>query len=337
MVRTYAEAGVSGKGEMIAALVGELRFRRRESPRMLGRIGHFTGFVGLGDRVLSMCTDGVGTKLLVAAELGKWDTVGIDCVAHNANDMVCANVEPVAFVDYVAIDRRDDRVAAEIGKGLDRGARLANVALIGGEIAVLPEVIRGVDLAGTCLGVALRRDVVTGEKVRVGDVIVGVASAGIHSNGFTLARRVFREAGLALHAALPGGRTSIGAVLLEPMRIYVRQALRACKAATVHGMAHITGGGVRNLARLKKGVEFAVTDPLPPQPVFTALQGLAGIADEEMYQTFNMGMGFAVVCPRRDAAAVIRAFRPFKAAVVGEVRRGRGVTVPALRLRYPGY
>ncbi len=213
MVRTYAEAGVTGQSEMVAALVDELRYRRRQPPRMLGGIGAFSGLIEFGDHVLSLATDGVGTKLIVADAIGKWDTVGIDCVAMNANDVVCANIEPVAFVDYLAFDRFDAEVAGLIGKGLNVGARRSRVSLVGGEIAVLPEVVRGFDLAGTCLGLGRRDALVTGSDIRVGDAIVGVASSGIHSNGLTLARRAFAEAGLSFRDRLPRGRTTVGRAL----------------------------------------------------------------------------------------------------------------------------
>jgi len=247
-------------------------------------------------------------------------------------------VEPVAFVDYLAINRHDDHVAAEIAKGLDRGAREANVAIVGGEVAVMKDLVASFDLVGTALGVGRKRDLITGEKVRRGDVLVGVASSGIHANGLTLGRKVFEESGLSWASPLPGAvDTTIGEALLEPTAIYVKQTLRACARASVHGIANITGGGVRNLPRLKNDVEFVITDPLPPQAVFQALQRLARISDEEMFQTFNMGMGFVLAVPRKDASAVIRAYRPFRAAVVGEVRGGRGVSVEPFGLHYEGY
>jgi len=338
VVRTYAEAGVVGKREMTAAILDQLRYRRTRLPRMLGRIGHFTGLIDLGDRVLSLTTDSVGTKVFVAEGLRKWDTIGIDCVAANVNDLVCSGLEPVAFVDYLAINRHDDHVAAEIAKGLDRGAREANVAIVGGEVAVMKELVAGFDLVGTALGVGRRRDLVTGEKVRRGDVLVGVASSGIHANGLTLARKVFEEAGLSWDSPLPGAiDTTVGEALLEPTAIYAKPTLRACGRAAVHGIANMTGGGVRNLPRLKADVEFVLTDPLPPHPVFPALQRLARISDEEMFQTFNMGMGFVLAVPKGDAPAVIRAYRPFHAAVVGEVRKGKGVSVEPFGLHYAGY
>jgi len=339
MVKSYAEAGVDidAKQRQVEALVAALTFKRKGVGRPFGGIGAFTGSVSFGDHVLSLCTDSVGTKILVAAELGQWDTIGIDCVAMNANDMITAGIEPVAFVDYVAVDRYDERIARQIGVGLNRGAEMANLTIIGGEIAVVPEIVRGYDLAGTCLGVARKKDVIDGRRLRAGDAIVGVTSTGIHSNGLTLARRVFRDAGLVLDDGLPGARVSVGEALLEPMAIYVRPVMKVVRRHAIHGMANITGGGLRNLVRLKKGLEFRITDPLVPPPVFRAIQELAGIADAEMYQTFNMGMGYAIVAPENEASGIVRDLRPFAAKVVGEVARGTGATLPAKGLAYTRY
>jgi phosphoribosylformylglycinamidine cyclo-ligase len=215
---------------------------------------------------------------------------------------------------------------------------MANVTIIGGEVAVLPEIIRGFDLAGTCFGVVETKKAIDGRSIRPGDVIVGLPSRGIHSNGLTLARRILRDANLTVFDKIAGVGEAWGPALLEPTEIYVRPVLRALREGRVHGMAHITGGGLRNLARLKSGVEFVITDPLPPHLLFRELQGLAGIDASEMYQTFNMGMGFAMVAPEEDAASLVHALRPrVKAKVVGEVRRGRGVSVPALGLHWDTY
>ncbi len=339
MVRTYADAGVDidAKQRQIDALVSALKYKRRGAAKPYGTIGAFTGSVALGDLVLSLCTDSVGTKILVAAEMDRWDTIGIDCVANNVNDMITAGIEPVAFVDTLSIAKYDEHIARDIGVGLNRGAELANVSIVGGEIAVVPEIVQNYDLAGTCFGVGKKKDVIDGRKVRAGDAIIGVASTGVHSNGLTLARRVFRDAGLSLHDALPGGGTSIGDALLEPTAIYVRPVLNALRRHEVHGMANITGGGVRNLLRLKPSVEMRITDPMRPQRVFTAIQELAGISDEEMYQTFNMGLGYAIVAPESEAKGIVRDLKPFTADVVGEVARGRGVTLPPKGLSYTRY
>jgi len=340
VVRTYAEAGVSQeeKAAHIAALVSALSFKRRGLGRPLTKIGHFTGLVGFGRYALSLCTDSVGTKLLVADDMRRWDSVGIDCVAMNVNDMVCIGAEPLAFVDYVAIESYDREKARQIGVGLNRGAAMANVSIIGGEVAVLPEIVRSYDLVGTCFGVVEKKRIVDGRAIRPGDVIIGLESTGIHSNGLTLARRVMSDAALTIFDKVGGTGRPWGEELLEPTAIYVKPLLRAMRRAKVHGMAHITGGGVRNLARLKRTVEFRITDPTKPQPVFRELQTLGGIEDREMYQTFNMGMGFALVTPESDAKDVIRALRPdARAKVVGEVRRGRGVSVPDLGLAWESY
>jgi len=339
MVKTYAEAGVDidEKSRQVAALVSALSYKRKGPGRPLGTIGAFTGLVEFGDRVLSLCTDSVGTKILVAEALNRWDTIGIDCIAMNVNDMITAGCEPVAFVDYVAISKYDAEIARQIGVGLNRGAELANLTIIGGEVAVVPELVRGYDLAGTCFGWARKTSVIDGKRVRTGDAIIGVASTGIHSNGFTLARRVFADARMSLHDGLPGEGRSVGDALLEPTAIYVRPILKVLRKRTVHGMANITGGGLRNLMRLKAGVEFRVSAPMEPQPIFRAIQRLAGIPDEEMYQTFNMGMGYAIVAPHAEAGDIIKDLRPLRAAIVGEVARGRGVTCPPLGLSYVRY
>jgi len=340
VVRTYAEAGVSQdeKAAHIAALVSALTYRRRGAHKPLTRIGHFTGLVDMGRWALGLCTDSVGTKLLVADAMRRWDTVGIDCVAMNVNDMICIGAEPIAFVDYVAIESYDREKVRQIGVGLNRGAAMANVSVIGGEIAVLPEVVRSFDLVGTCFGVVEKRRIIDGRAIRPGDVILGLESTGIHSNGLTLARRVLRDAVLTVFDKVGGTGRPWGEELLRPTAIYVKPVLRALRRARVHGMAHITGGGVRNLARLKRGVEFRITDPLDPPPVFRELQSLGGIEDREMYPTFNMGMGFAIIAPESDAKEILRALRPdVRGRVVGEVRRGRGVSLPGLDLSWESY
>ncbi len=340
MVRTYAEAGVSQdeKAAHIAALVSALTYRRRGVGRPLTRIGHFTGLVEFGKYALSLCTDGVGTKLIVASEMRKWDTVGIDCVAMNVNDMICIGAEPVAFVDYFAIESYDREVARQIGIGLDAGARMANVSIIGGEVAVLPEIIKGFDLAGTCFGVVEKRKAIDGRAVRPGDVILGLPSRGIHSNGLTLARRLLRDAALTVFDPVGATTQRWGPALLDPTAIYVKPVLRALRKGRVHGMAHITGGGVRNLVRLKPTVEFRISDPLEPQTLFRELQALGAIEATEMYQTFNMGMGFAIVAPEDDAEAIVQALRPdVRARIVGDVQKGRGVSLPSLDLHWDSY
>jgi phosphoribosylformylglycinamidine cyclo-ligase len=323
---TYRAAGVDIDlvKDAIGALTGKVTFRRQGSYGMLGGVGHYAGLIDLGDRVLALTTDGVGTKMLVADRMGDWRTVGIDCIAMNANDLFVMNIEPVAFVDYIATDRLSVEKMAQIGEGLNEGARLANLNLVGGETAQLPGLVNGLDLAGTCLGVQERGKVVTGEKIRPGDCIVGVPSSGIHSNGLSLARRVVEKSG-GYAERLPDGM-NLGQALLVPTRIY-RESLEACRRADVHGMCHVTGSGLLNFPRLTRyGFEF--TDPLPVPSVFTWLQEKGEIDPVEMYRTFNMGMGFAYILPEEDAGEVLKLIP--ESRVVGEMVKGSGIRVKGL-------
>ena len=312
---TYAEAGVDidASEAATAALVGAVGDTG----------GDYAGLVDLGDRYLGLATDGVGTKLLVAEALSDYSTVGIDCIAMNVNDLVAAGVTPTAFVDYLAVETPDDDVAAEIGEGLATGAERAGVALVGGETAVMPEVIRGLDLAGTCAGLATE-DELFGDA-RAGDALVGFPSSGIHSNGLTLAREAATRTGEYDDSFPPDPEKTVGEVLLEPTRIYAGPPLH--EHAT-HAAAHITGGGLTNCSRMGS-FRYELTDPLSVPPVFEFHGDVGEIADEELYRTFNMGMGFVVALDSEDAAALVEAT---DGQVVGRVVEGAGVAVRGIEL-----
>lgn len=337
---TYAESGVDIQKEerAIQRLLSSIKTQRNGIGKPLG--GHYAGMIEFGEYVLVMCTDGVGSKVEIASEMKKWDTVGIDCIAMNVNDAICVGAEPLAFVDYLAIDDPKPEITKEIGKGLAKGAEQSNISIIGGETASLPEIINGFDLAGTCLAYVKKSDIVTGEKITHGDVIIGLASNGVHSNGYTLARKVIQTANLSYMDKLPeGGYTgkTIGEVLLTPTQIYVKEVIELLKKVKVHGLAHITGGGLRNLPRINKNVKFILDDPFEPQPVFKFLQKYGNIEDKEMYQTFNMGMGLAVVISEKDVNKTIKVLKKYsksEARVVGRVEKGKGVEVPKLGLKY---
>lgn len=338
---TYAGSGVDidAKSKAIATLVKELKFKRKGFGAPVDIGGHFTGLIDFGDNYLSMCTDGVGTKLLVAEALNKWNTVGVDCIAMNANDMICVGAEPLAFVDYIAVNKPAPDVVAAVGRGLSLGAELANISIIGGETAVLPEMVNGLDLAGTCLGFVKKGEQITGSAIAVGDAVLGIESSGIHSNGLTLARRVFKQARINLLDTLPGQEASVGEELLRPTHMYVRPVMELIRKVEVHGLANITGGGLRNLLRLKPKVQVRIMDPLPPQPIFPAMQRLGKISHREMYQIFNMGMGFALVLPPVFSETAIELFarHGLRSAVVGKIVRGSGVTLARHKLSYNRY
>lgn len=335
---TYAKAGVDidKKSSSIAALVEHLKYKRKGFGGPIDLPGHFTGLIDFGDLALTLCTDGVGTKLMVADALKKWDTIGIDCIAMNVNDTICVGSEPIAFVDYIAIDKPNEQVTSAIGKGLEEGAKLSNMTIVGGEIAVLPELVCGFDLAGTCLGVVQKKKIVTGDKIRPGDALIGLPSSGIHSNGLTLARRIFEENDIGYKGKVKGLKRTVGLELLEPTTIYVRQVLKLLQKHEVRGMANITGGGLRNLIRLKKGVGFELDDPMKPLPIFNVMQDLGNVTDLEMYQIFNMGMGYCLVVPDKISDKVVRDAGK-GAKIVGHATGKEGIRVPGLGLNYSKY
>lgn len=297
-------------------------------------IGHYAGLVNLGNgRLLSLHIDNVGTKVIIARLMRKYDTIGIDCVAMCANDLICTGAEPISFLDYIAIAKHDRHVIEEIAVGLVEGAKQAGMAIIGGETATVPDLLAGnpgLDLVGMSAGVCRKEDLILGDKVRNGDALVGVASSGIHSNGLTLARKVLLGHNKPRQKILELGR-SIGEELLEPTRIYVNPVLEAVKKLEIHGLAHITGGGLAKLDRIVSQAKLgADITQLPPTPaIFRLIQKIGRISDQEMYRTFNMGVGFVVVCPRRTADSVIRLFRRhgFDAFDLGLARKRHGIFV----------
>ncbi len=318
---TYRETGVDIDLEATAirALIKNLTYKRKGSCRMVGSVGHFAGLIDFGEMALALTTDGVGTKMLVADHMQDWSTVGIDCIAMNVNDLYVMNVEPVAFVDYIATDTLSIDKMAQIGIGLNEGARQANIDIVGGETASLRGLVNGLDLAGTCLGMQKKDRIVTGEKIKPGDKIIGVPSTGIHSNGLSLARSVV-EKYTNYNERLKNGRT-LGEELLTPTRIY-HESLHIASTCTVHGMCHITGGGLLNFRRLSP-FGFQFNTPLTPPEIFSFIQRLGNISTVEMYRTFNMGMGYAYIVPVESAASVQKSVRGAK--VVGEITEEAGV------------
>ncbi len=326
---TYKDAGVDidAEEEGISALKETLGFARKGVGAAIK--GEFTGLIDFGEYALTLCTDGVGTKLLVADAMEKWDTVGIDCVAMNVNDTICQGAEPIAFVDYLAVEKPDPKLMHELGKGLNKGAELANISIVGGETATLGGIINGFDIAGTALGYVRKENIIDGKDVMVGDKIIGLPSSGIHSNGFTLARKIIEEAGYDYHHEWEYG--VIGETLLEPTRIYVKTVMDLINDYQIKGMANITGGGLRNLKRINTSCGYKIDDPLPVNPVFNFLQEEGRIKDKEMFQTFNMGMGFALIV-YEDIAKEVAGRAEGK--VVGEVIKDPGVFLTTKEICY---
>lgn len=330
MADAYAAAGVDidESDRAVGALVGVLKGIEVHS-RAVDLPGHFASVIRVTDDLgIAFATDGVGSKLIVAEQLGRIDTVGIDCVAMNVNDVICVGAEPIALVDYIAVEQANPEQLAEIAKGLAVGAQAANVEIPGGEVAVLPELIKGhpsphgFDLCASVIGTVKLDEIVTGSDVAPGDAIIGLPSSGLHSNGYTLARAALSKLDYADTPPELGGQ-SVGDVLLEPTVIYVRAVLELLRSdIPVHGLAHITGGGTDNLDRLRDDVTYDVTDPLPVPPVFGLVQKLGEVSDAEMKRVFNMGCGFVAIVPedRADDAAALLAAHHEGTRRIGTVR-----------------
>ena len=336
MAHTYADAGVDidASNRATAALVAQLRGPAREGDGAPITLENgFAGLVQLGDGALAICTDGVGTKLLLARELGGLDTVGIDCVAMNVNDLICVGAEPLSFVDYVALEEPDAELMAQLGAGLAEGCRQANCTLSGGETAVVPELVHGFDLAGTAVGWVARGDIIDGSRVGDGDALIGLASSGPHSNGYSLIRKLLADSGKSAKSSWHGN--TLGQELLSPTRIYVRAILKLLDTCPVHGIAHITGGGLPdNLERiLPPSIDVHVEPTAWQRPViFDWLQDQGRIETGEMYRTFNCGIGMAVIIPEHcvDEAVALLMGEGETASVIGEVVKGGGqVHIPS--------
>ncbi|MDY6965762.1 MAG: phosphoribosylformylglycinamidine cyclo-ligase [Halobacteriota archaeon] len=298
---TYSKSGVdiNAEEEAIKKLSDQIIFRRRGFGAPLTDIGHYAGLIDFGDVAIALTTDGVGSKVIIASEMKRWNTIGIDCIAMNVNDLIAIGVEPLAFVDYLAMEVPDEKITVQIGEGLAKGAELANISIVGGETATLPEIVNGFDLAGTAVGWVKKDEIIGGEKIKIGDKVLGLASSGIHSNGLTLARKVIERSHKYSEPCPFDPEKSLGDELLTPTKIYI-EVLDLIKEFEVHGLAHITGSGLLKLKRITDyGFDF--TDPLEPQDIFKFIQKEGDIDDLEMYRTFNMGMGFLVVLPESEA------------------------------------
>ena len=328
----YARAGVdqARSGSAVAALVGVLAGIRtgRPSRAVLGS-GHYANVLRIDERRgIALSCDSVGSKVIVCEQLARYDTIGIDLFGMNANDVICVGADPIALLDYIAVEEANPEVLEQIAIGLRAGAEQAGVEIPGGELAVLPDLLRGhpsphgFDLVGFCVGLVDLDSVVTGASIEVGDAVIGIPSSGIHSNGLSLARRVLSDLDEQV------GERTVGDLLLEPTVIYVR-AIRELldSAVDVRGLAHITGEGFLNLLRLDAEVGYRIDSPLPVPQVFELIADRGHVPEAELHEVFNMGCGFCVVTPGDDVElAVERLSRHHPGtAVIGRTTKTAGV------------
>ncbi len=339
MVLTYKKAGVDiSKIKKSQAAIGKL-IESTHNLQKLAKIthgfGHYAGIVEIpGGIFLATHTDGVGTKVVIANMMKKYDTVGIDCVAMNVNDIICIGATPISFVDYIAANRNDQQIFKKIVEGLVKGAKKSALPIVGGETAIMPDVIEGngfaFDLAGMVVGLVSKKQMVLGNKIRSGDIIIGAKSSGIHSNGYSLARKAL----LSKYSIKDKvkGVGMIGNALLTPTEIYVKPVLEIIQKCKVNGLAHITGGSFTKLMRLKK-IGYEINN-LPKIPPIMGLVEEQGVNLEEMYKTFNMGVGFCVIAPKDQATRIKTIFKKHKivSQEIGQIVSKKGVFINSTKI-----
>jgi phosphoribosylformylglycinamidine cyclo-ligase len=333
----YREAGVdiaaadAGLARIVAAIRGTWPAAGEFGAVALD-IGYFANVIDIGGGMgLAICTDGIGTKSVVAELLKKYDTVGIDCVAMNVNDLICIGARPLSMVDYIAVAQADAEMLGAIAVGLAEGARQAGISISGGEIAQLGDVVSGFDLVGMAVGLVPLDRILVGRDLEPGDAVIGIASSGIHSNGLTLARRaLFGRAGVGIDHVFPELGVPLGEELLRPTAIYVPEALDIIAAVPgVKALVNITGDGLLNLPRVAAAVGFEIDNLPPTPPIFRLIQRYGEIDEPEMYEVFNMGVGFCVLAAERDCAAIMAILERHRrsARVIGHVVADNGKSV----------
>jgi len=336
---TYKKAGVDiVKIKQSQAAIGNLiesTHKLQKMAKITHGFGHYAGIVEIpGGKLLATHTDGVGTKVVIANLMKKYNTIGIDCVAMNVNDIICIGATPVSFVDYIAANKNDQSIFKKIVEGLVNGAKKSAMPIVGGETAIMPDVIAGkgfsFDLAGMVVGLVSKKDMILGDKIKSGDVIIGASSSGLHSNGYSLARKAL----LTKYSVKDKvkGVGVIGDALLTPTEIYVKPVLETNQKCEVNGLAHITGGSFTKLLRLKNiGYEI---DALPKIPPIMSLIEEQGVKPEEMYKTFNMGIGFCLISPQSEVKKIRKIFRKYKISTyeIGHINKKKGVFVNSLKL-----
>ncbi len=325
-----------GQGEFVSNLIRQLKYKRSDF-KTIGSFGGFTSLIDLGTFAISFNTDNVGTKAIIAEEANKFDTIGVDCVAMSSNDAITSGAEPIAMVDYIQLREMNADVAKQIGTGLNVGAQLANLTIVGGETAVVPDLVTNIDLAGTALGIVQKSQIINGERIEDGDLLFSLGSSGLHSNGFTTVRKILKKNEIKVNDKFPGETKSTAEVLLEPTRIYVREILDLLNIVNLKGLVNVTGGGIRNVSRVKD-MKYVIDSPVDPQNVFKQLMTLGDLDYGTMFETFNMGTGFIIVTDedsKRDLVSALRGKVPVKE--IGHVEKGTGIEVPQFEVNFHGY
>ncbi len=336
MALTYKQSGVDIKNiKKSQSAIGRIIASTHKFQKVKTGFGHYAGLVEIDSKkLLATHTDGVGTKVVIANMMKKYDTIGIDCVAMNVNDIICIGATPVSFVDYIAANQNNQKIFSQIARGLAAGAKKSGVPIVGGETAIMPDLFEGkkfaFDLAGMVAGLVQKNKLILGDKISTGDRIIGIYSSGIHSNGYSLARRALLKK-YSINDTVKGiGK--IGDALLTPTEIYVKPVLEIIRKCRVHGLANITGGAFTKLLRLKS-TGFVLDDIPEPPKIMQLIQDM-GVSEDEMYKTFNMGIGFCIVAPKNDFSQIISICRKhgLGSQLVGHISDRKGVFVNSKKL-----
>lgn len=325
-----------GQGDFVSLLIRQLKYKR-EDFRIIGSFGGFTSLIDLGNFAVSLNNDGVGTKTIIAEMADKYESIAIDCIAMNVNDAITVGAEPIAFVDYLTLREPNPEIARQLGTGFNVGAQMSNLTIVGGESSIVPDLTSHIDVSGTSLGIVQKSQIVNGESIKDGDLIFGFQSSGLHSNGFTTVRDILRKNEVDLNAQFPGESRRGFDVMLEPTRIYVREILDSMGIVPIKGMANITGGGLRNLPRMKD-MNYVIEDPIKPQNVFMKLMEMGDLTYQEMYEIFNMGIGYVVVIDPESKVDFVNLLRNrinFKE--IGHVENGSSIQVKPYDVTFEGY
>jgi len=339
MVITYKKAGVDiseiKKSQRVIGKLIESTHNLQKMAKMKHGFGHYAGIVEIpGGKLLATHTDGVGTKVIISNMLKRYDTIGIDCIAMNVNDIICIGATPISFVDYIAANKNDQKIFKQIVSGLVKGAKKAAMPIVGGETAIMPDLISGkgfgFDLAGMVVGILSKKEMVLGNKIKTNDVIIGIQSSGLHSNGYSLARKAL----LTKYSVKDNmkGIGNLGNALLRPTEIYVKPVLEALKKCKINGLAHITGGSFTKLLRLKQ-IGYHL-DSMPNTPALMQLIEDTGVKNEEMYKTFNMGIGFCIISPENQIKNIHKIFNKhkMKSYEIGRISKNKGVFINKLKI-----
>jgi phosphoribosylformylglycinamidine cyclo-ligase len=314
------------------------RVERTWPPHGVGRvllpIGYFANVIEMDGTGVAICTDGVGSKTIIATMMGKYDTIGIDCIAMNVNDMICVGARPLSLVDYIAIDHANAAMLDAVAAGLCEGAKMARISISGGETSQLKDIVKGFDLVGTAVGRVDLDKVICGKDVADGDIVIGVKSSGVHSNGLSLARRAFFEnERYRVDHKFEELDTTLGEELLRPTDIYVPEAMEILEGVKgVKALINITSDGLLNLARVAAKVGFEIDNLIDPQPIFSLIQRHAKVPDSEMFEVFNMGIGFCFVVDPAAAELTISILRKYGRQAQ---RIGHAVADPEQTVRIP--